>query len=397
MVEINKWLSAEFETFLSDSANLITEKIGAEHIKNISLIGSFATREGTLVSIDEKVVFLSDVDIIVVVDSLEVLKEALPIRRQIGKECEKLLGSRAVFVGRVDVGVMTLEDLSKLPPSPGNLLMKYRALVLFGDRGVFDAIPVHKSDTLPREEASRLLENRIVQFLPESKVRYSSLGERIEKYRYIYSVSKVYTDIAVVLVSLSGGYVAEYKRRYEYLKDNESIVQTNFHSSNQRLIDLIGWATDYKLSPSVDDELPFESVDDIWKGASKDLFAAWLSVKGFSGSIDDFLRDEKIDDYLMSKGSRGMSDNLRLWRSFFDRRGWDVAPRIFFERGFSLLSLSPFETIRNEAVRLLFGRIKNGEGFRPDKRAVGFPFGADSFEDAARELYANWHIEVHGG
>ncbi|MBN1165277.1 MAG: hypothetical protein JXB45_11905, partial [Candidatus Krumholzibacteriota bacterium] len=98
------------------SSALIYHRVGEENIKGIFLCGSFARGEGSLAEVGGCPAFLSDIDLVLVLNNPEAHRIYWARRTELGAACESLLPG-ATFIGHPEVGILLYRELSTLPAS----------------------------------------------------------------------------------------------------------------------------------------------------------------------------------------------------------------------------------------------------------------------------------------
>jgi hypothetical protein len=374
---LGSWYSEVFPPFITGCRDLIVKEAGAGAVEGLILAGSFATREGSVVRIGGRQVFLSDVDLLLVVSSPEAHARIYPGRSGIGKACEASLPG-AEFEGRVDIGVMTRGELVSMPLSPGVFDMREMGLILYGTPEIFSSLPSFTRDAIGSREALRLLENRMAAFLGERPVHERPEG--VALYRFLYGVSKVYTDIVTASLCASRCYRPGYMARVEFLASPEGSGASK--GLGRSLIDdAVRW-TQFKVDP--DSSAVWTSRDrapHMWLDAAGDLLAAWDSIR---------LGEEKDGGRARTR----LIDLARSWRGIDPGRAW--TGRAMMVAGALLAGREPMEQIREESVRLIRHAAERGTGDDVGAAPGGWPHGRGSWDDAASRTSAQWRRLVTG-
>lgn len=383
-----EWYSNYFCPFIYSAADLILKEIGKEKIDGILLCGSFATGEGTVVLASGRTLFLSDLDIVVVVNSLGVHQSALSEKRNIGNRCERLWPG-AEFRGKINVGIYYQSELPGLPPNPGVYDLKNRGILFFGEEDVVKLIPNYQSKEITKEEAVRLIENRIVALLGAH--RLIDKDDREDRLELLYGISRVYTDILISSMVFAGEYITGYKNRLEFLersRDNR-IISDLISPGMFKKIDR--W-TRVKLDPA-SAETDFNSRD-AWEEGASDLLHYWRS---FQSASSPYGRKDTIENYLAARKSRyPLLLRLKLWRNYFKSLTLHLWIVRFFNSGKDIYKFTPEELILEYGVRLLYSRIEDGEGSVLKIPPAGFPYDSSEWDKAAGKLYSLWFEFISG-
>ena len=394
------WWQERSRVFLSECARLIESRIGGETIEAIFLCGSFAAGEETVVLESNPVILLSDVDLVVIVKTLQDLFAWSPRRAELGERCEALMpGVR--FAGRVDVGVMLAEDLKRLPARPGVYEMRARGRVLSGNARILDLIPRYAPSDITTREALILVENRAVSLIDSRPGKLRE--EDAERYGYWYRIARVYTDIAAASLSIAGAYVSGYAAREDLIRaevarDTEGILAKLVPPEMLRAIER--W-TRFKLEPSIETALVRpepHAFKDLWKDAAGHILFFWRQAASLALEPR---RD--IARPLPVSALAGRAPNWRDWRNH--ARGWrEYFARIPASRrvvlaaalGRRLVSQSPLDAARQESMKLLEHRLTLGADTPVRGAKGGFPYHGGDWEYAAAELCSVWNALVFG-
>mgnify|MGYP001824861568 FL=1 len=321
--------------------------------------------------LDGDTVFLSDIDLLLVVHSMETHAVLYAGRSRIGEACESILpGIR--FEGRIDIGVMTAGELGAMSRSPGVFAMKERGVVLYGEDNILDALPSFSAGEIGEAEALKLLENRMASFLGcRTGVERP---EGVALYRFLYEVSRVYTDIVTASLCAAGLYRPGYRARAGFLASSDaSSVRSDLGES--LVEDAMRW-TAFKTDPNRE---PVWTRNDraphMWLEAAGDILAVRDRI---SGTYED-RRD----------GDRpGFKDLLRAWKKASMRPG-------LIARALSS-GIKPEEHIREESVRLIRHAAEKGTHGDIGGAPGGYPHGRVSWEEAASRTYSEWRRLVTG-
>lgn len=394
------WWQERSEVFLAGCARLAEAEIDVAAVEAVFLCGSFASGEETIVLETETPTLLSDIDLVVVVKSGNDLRTWFPRRTDLGSACEALL-SEVRWVGHVDFGVMMIDDLRHLPARPGVYDMKHRGRVLSGNAGILDSIPAYRASDITVREALLVIENRVISLLDSCPACSPGRGE--EPYRFLYEVTRVYTDIAVAALSIAGCYIPGYIARKDLIRTKIE-KEKHFLLSNLVSPDVLSkidrW-TRFKVDPSLREGEALSDVssrEGMWTGAAQDILRFWR--QGMA-QCDRFLPDLSIP---MPAGAlAGLPRNYREWRTHI--RGWrsflsrfPASRRILLAAslGRDLFGAGPLDIVREEGVRLLADRLARGLEAPVNGCRLGFPHHGGRWEKAAGELSSLWKEIVFG-
>jgi predicted nucleotidyltransferase len=383
------WWQSRSREFVSECARLVESRVGGETTEAVFLCGSFAGGDESVVLETDPPVLLSDVDLVVVVKSLENLLVWSKRRSELGAACEKLWGE-VRFSGRVDVGVMLPGDLERLPARPGVYDMRARGVVLGGNPRVLERIPPYAPGDLTGREAVILVENRAIALIDSRGGARPEDGA--ELYAHLYRIARTYTDMAAAALVIAGSYVPGYAARRDMLRAKTAAEPDGIFG---KLVpgDLLGrierW-TRFKLEPSLEAAgLPPDprSLDGLWEEAARDLAAFWRRASA-SGEASE-----------LPGGAGELRDwrnHLRSWRAFLS--GFPVARRaaLAASLGGKIVSEYPLDVVRHEGIRLLDHRIAKGPEAPVRAAKGGFPHHGGTWDSAAGELCGIWKRLVFG-
>lgn len=385
---------------MKGAAGLLEGSIGREGVRCLFLSGSFALGEESIALDAERPVLLSDVDISVVVDSLDRLRELFPGRGELGAACQELL-PEVVFSGRVNIGLFLECDLRTLPPNPGVYDMRRRGRVLSGDPALLESIPDYSGPDVSSYAAAVLLENRIAGLLGAHLMISRLKGEGL--YTFLYEIARAYTDMATAALCLAGLYIPGYSERCRLISEKIEEEPGGLLSellSGSLPGEVERW-TMFKIEPSA----AIKSLDvecdrpaALWRNASVHTMRLWVAARARLAGQASRPDDEPRLEELLGMGpiAGGWRNRLRSWRSFLSSmpplRRLAVASAL----GGRLLRSSPAEIVREHCVRLLNHKLRAGPGEAVTRPKGAFPHGGGDWESAASELFSMWREMVFG-
>jgi predicted nucleotidyltransferase len=373
------WWHDRSRGFLSECARLVESRIGGEFVEAVFLCGSFAAGDESVVLETDPPVLLSDVDLVVVVRSLDTLLAWNGRRAELGAACEELW-REVRFSGRVEVGVMLARDLAAMPAKPGVYDMRERGRVLAGDPAILGRIPAYVPSDITAREAVTLVENRGVSLLDARPG--AGRGGAADPYPFLYRIARAYTDIAAAALSLAGAYVPGYAARAKLVREmvgaGERIPVAGLVDA--ALVENIERWTAFKLEPSAaaagSDRGP-RAAEAIWEETARDLVEFWRRAR--------------------RSGRAGVRrDNLRAWKAYLSSLDGRRRIAIVAALGGTLLVRTPLEAAREEGMRLLDHRVTRGAAAPVRSARGGFPHRGGDWERAAAEVCAVWNGIVFG-
>jgi len=375
---LEAWYTDVFPGFIEKCRDRIVEDAGPENVAGLILSGSFASCEGSMIMLDGYPVFLSDMDLLLVVSSAAAHAEIYSRRSIIGKECEELLPD-VRFDGRIDIGVVTPGELAGMPLSPGVFDIREKGVLLYGEKGLFGRFPSFNPGETGPDEALRLIENRMAAFLGEWPATDKPEGKDLS--RFLYGVSRVYTDILTASLCAAESYQPGYAARAGFLADSPDASELRGELGKSMTDDILRW-TRFKIDPVA---------EGFWTGEDRAPYI-WLEAAGALLAVRDRVsrNDNGRDPY-----------RVQRFRELF--RAWKAAvPDIPFTKRViliiaSLLSGSePEGRVREESLRLTRHAVKKGTGGGVESAPGGYPHRGTSWEEAASRTSAEWRRLVTG-
>ncbi len=391
------WWPDRFRSFLRSSSSYLVDRLGERNVRAVILAGSFALDEGSVVFTSSGPVFLSDVDLVLVLSSLEAHTAAYRLRCELGKGCEELF-PEAVFSGRIEIGTFLPDELKRLPARPGVFDLRSHGAVQWGDRDVLTLIPSFREEDIDGEEALVLIENRIMSLLdayPEEGVGVKDLP-----YSFWYEVARVHTDIATAALCIGRSYVSGYGRRSRRLAervDDGSIARL---VSRAALADVARW-TRFKLDPSsVLDEalLAGRSARGNWGETARIVLDFWK--RGVVHVLDSRGDPEglpSVPSLLRSRRRRGgVLYNLRFWKGWLSRLPFTERIRIAASLRVALVRMSPLDAVREDGIRLIDHWMRSGESAPLPGLAIAGAGTGGGWRAAAADAHGIWTGMVFG-
>ena len=375
--ESEPWNQEWFGRMLRGMVDRLLSRTGSGGVMAVFLCGSFATAEGAVIIEQGRPLFISDLDLVMVVDSQQLHQEILSAKKELGSLCEEA-GKGATFVGGISVGVYHISELPGLPPSPLVLDMKERAVTLFGEAGIKERIEVER---VSEEQGVRLLENRISAFLGSAALIEGD--DPVRQVLLAYSVARVYTDILSVFLIFQGRYIPGYHDRLKLIKGSG---ESSSYQVPEQLLDKIGKWTGYKVNPFLPDrEMDLE---DLWKETGGDILHHWSIFRSGAGRTGN---PPSIDELLGKATSRrSLKERIRRWSGKLGgfRLLAALPAAVFLDRG--LMRFTPGELINLSGVRVLKGLVERGEQSQVEYPERDFRFSKNKAGIAAAELYKLW-------
>ena len=375
---LESWYANVFPGFIEQCRDLIVGNTAPGDVEGLILSGSFASCEGCVVMLEGGPVFLSDIDLLLIVSSPESHAALYSRRSMIGKACEDLLPD-ARFEGRIDVGILTSGELTAMPLSPGVFDMRERGVLLCGGKELLDRFPSFGPGEIAVGEALRLLENRMAAFLGGRPVTDRPEGRDL--YRFLYGVSRVYTDIVTASLCAVGMYRSGYEARAEFLANSPEAAEVRRELGGSLTDNAVRW-TGFKTDPVM---------DRVWTGEDR-ARRMWLEAAGDLLAVRDGISRE--DHGSARGGSPRFTDLFRAWNAAVSDISIPERLKLFIGSLFS--GHDPGGHVREESVRLIRHVAERGTGGIVASAPGGYPHGRTSWEEAASRTSAEWNRLVTG-
>lgn len=211
----------------SASASSVIEQIAAwvregyPLARALILTGSAARGEATFLRTAEGTRWLSDLEFLAVAPQDRDFAAESARLDQLAAEMERGLTDRGVFVD-IDLAAAPEGNFARLKPNLFTLELRTHGKQLFGEREYLRDIPAFSWEQIPKEDAWRLLSNRMVEWLDSQLNREEQPVER-----RFYALTKQYLDLVTSASLVCGLYSSEYRTRLERLDEISARLATH--------------------------------------------------------------------------------------------------------------------------------------------------------------------------
>lgn len=307
-------------------------------LRAVVLTGSLARNEASYILRDGQTILQSDVEVIVVLHD----DATLPSRASAQALCQlaqEFLAERGVSV-EVSFSVVHGGYLRHLPPHIYSYELRSCGVVLYGDPSIISLIPGYSATDLSREDAWRLLSNRLIEQMGGGEGAETAGALR-------YRTVKLCIDLASSLLVFFGNFEAGYRARLQCLEELALENQVReLPIPMEELLPLVRLCTSAKLRPEIAVDLGegFEGRVTRW------AWQVWLWELQRMNACDD---DAGAEQMVRTFGRRqGYMKLLRGWLYVVRRMGWLGSAR-YWPRWFSLFAarLTPRHAIYLAAYR----------------------------------------------
>ena len=331
----------------------------SDRLKALVLGGSLARDEATIIRTEESWVVRGDAEFMLVFEKSTALPTAAAldaVRRRI----ENDLSQRKIKC-KIDLNAVHPTYSQHLPAHISTYELKHCGRVLVGDHAILQPIPDYSADELSREDAWRLLCNRLIEVLEYTDEFSGEPGRSSPELRY--RIVKLYLDMATSLLVFVGGYAPSYRERrvaMSRLAARERNAEA-FPFELGELADLVATCTAEKLLPQGNDERR----DDLsLRSAMQTAHALWrwqlTQLVGTRSARDD--RD------LFGQWMRVQPSwkRIRGWLYIVRACGWQRSYR-YWPRWWGLRKGSPRDWTYLVASQLLFQATEDVNSFQTDR------------------------------
>jgi hypothetical protein len=212
-------------TICEVTARLCAEKLGTR-LRAIVLTGSLARDEATCVEHGEYCRVLGDAEFLPVFESAASLR-SVPAIELMRQKIEDSLWRRGILC-HVGLSAVHPNYFRRLPPSIFAYELIKCGQVVWGDREILALVPAFSAEDIPREDAWRLLSNRMIELLEvaplgnKEQVTGNSAGRPSSLFpipsSVPYSAVKLYLDMATSFLLFQGAYEPTYRGREARLR-----------------------------------------------------------------------------------------------------------------------------------------------------------------------------------
>jgi hypothetical protein len=306
---------AVLRSVICDSARRICINVFGDRLKAVVLAGSLARDEATFARSARKYIGLGDAEFMVVLMKGLTLPKAASLRALREQIEEDLL--RQGILCKIELSAVPPDYFRRLPPHIFSYELKHCGRVIWGDEDVLRAIPGISATDLSREDAARLLCNRLVELLecaPELFNGRDSISAKLH-----YKLVKLYLDMATSFLAYLGCYAPTYRERAQILT-RLAIQRAGTARDPVEIVPfakLVADCTHWKLAQHEE----CEAWPDVsWREAVQCAHSLWRwELIDLTGSPESITDDELFRAW---KRSQSRKANLRGWARVFRLCGW---------------------------------------------------------------------------
>jgi glycosyltransferase involved in cell wall biosynthesis len=266
-------------------------------LKALISTGSLARDEATIIRTEESWVVRGDAEFMLVFEKSAALPAAAALggaRRRIEND---LLQQKIKC--KIDLSAVHPTYFQRLPAHIFTYELKHCGRVIAGDEAILQPIPDYAAAELSREDAWRLLCNRLIEVLDSTEELSGEHGQFSPELQY--RIVKLYLDMATSLLVFVGAYAPSYRERRDAMLRlaDRKIPSEAFPFVLGGFADLVAACTAEKLVPQGHDErrvdlsrrTAMQTAHALWRwelaqlvgtksmGNDRDLFDQWMRVQ----------------------------------------------------------------------------------------------------------------------
>lgn len=369
--EVSYRLNAIIQEMCHELANSLTPQPEA-----IALTGSFARNEGSVLLAGDQVTVLGDIEFMVFFRSGVDLPQQQLVLNQHAQTFRSQLTEKKVEC-ELEFSAVTPEYLRTLRPQIFGYELLSHGKTVWGKKEVLAQAPRFPAKKIPRFDAWRMLNNRLLEQLQWADVIRQ--GNRAQLLRVFYQLLKCHIDIGTTLLVFAGMYENTYAARALALRNWATrLIGEDGLSFIPLLANRVADCTAFKLSPNLtnhplgvhldteDAEILREDV----RRVSTELVPLALSAwRWEAAKLSGLPMDKPREDSELTAAvfqTQGWNEKLRGWAKLA------ATPEVRHQRGFyrragSLLRrASPRYLIYSVASELYFNLPAVYSGSDPD-------------------------------
>ena len=306
---------AVLRSLICNRVRRICVNVVGSRLQAIVLTGSLARDEATFARTARKYKVLGDAEFMVVLKKGQTLPKAASLRA-LREQMEEDLRRQGILC-KVDLSAVSPDYFRRLAPHILSYELKHCGRVIWGDEDVLRSIPEISATDLSREDAVRLLCNRLVELLecaPEIFNGRNSISVKLH-----YKLVKLYLDMAASLLVFLRCYAPTYRERAQILT-RLAIQHAGTACDPIEIVpfaELVADCTHWKLAKHDG----FEAGPDVsWCEAVQCAHSLWRwELIHLTGSPESIADEELFQAW---KRSQPRQANLRGWARVFRLCGW---------------------------------------------------------------------------
>jgi len=300
---------------ICEEAARLSLQVYHDRLCAVVLTGSLARNEGTFLEDELGCRVLGDAEFLLVCaerTELPSVPDLLVIQEKIAQRLRR----RGIRV-EVTLNAVRPDYLRRLPPSIFAYELRTCGNVIAGDPQVLRMIPAFTCAEIPREDAWRLLANRLIEQLEsvDELLEWRSTLSPLAHYRTV----KLYLDMATSLLVFAGGYAPTYKERARNLGKlvHSPAGAGVWPFSLEPFIDDVVRCTEWKLCPP---GIVLNADRRFWERVIDYAQALWGWELALLQQSDSSAEPADLMTLWMRR--QPLRDRLRGWAHVLSKHGW---------------------------------------------------------------------------
>jgi len=287
-------------------------------VRAVVLTGSMARGEATIVEADAWNRVRGDAEFLVICDDAKKLP-APAFMSHLGEQINRELAEVKISC-RICLSAVSTGYLRRITPHIFGYELRCCGKVIWGDPDVLALIPHFTAHDIPREDALRILCNRILECLEVA------CGLPVEPRQLQYALAKLYLDMATSFLVFRGAYRPSYRERLEQVRklarqspQEQSSQEQSWPFAKEDFSQKLDWATHVKLSA---DTIRHSSSEDqgLLKAAVRDAHDLWRWELMQLLAVDSETPDHTL--FALWAKSQSGSSRARGWARVLRDASW---------------------------------------------------------------------------
>ena len=327
--------AASLREIVCEAARSECVKSFGDHLRAIVLTGSVARDEASFCRKEDTWELYGDAEFMLVLEKTAPMPSAMTLSSVL-RQIEDDLRQHQIH-SRVDLSAVRPSYFRRLPPHIFSYELKHCGRVIWRDDRILDSIPDFSASDLSREDAWRLLCNRLIEqlaFVGDLSNTSSELTRGLH-----YATIKLYLDMATSFLVFAGAYEPTYRARAEKLRRlaERAGADGAVPFSLEELSAHVSKCTEWKLSGS---DTWSDRRPELWAEAIRFARSLWqweaVQMTRASGDISTSALFDRLSAQLrFTQKVRGWasvakrSGGLKSWRSWprWAQLGFQTSPR----------------------------------------------------------------------
>lgn len=363
--------------------------------------GSLARGEASVIRSETSHTILGDAEFMVVFEKNATLPPA-DVLAEVGRRIETDLRQHRIEC-KIDLSAVHPVYFQRLPAHIFTYELKHRGRVIQGDAALLQSIPDHSAAELSKEDAWRLLCNRLIEVLGSTE-GVAGDGEVFSP-KLQYKLVKLYLDMATSLLVFAGSYAPSYReRREEIARLAEQGETGGFPFDLQEFSPIVAACSAEKLAPAYETG----RLDLSWRSAMHTAHGLWrwelaiLVGKAAAGNdralFDHWLRAQsfktRMRGWLYVLRACGWQRSYRLWPRWWHLR--KASPRHWVYLVASSLLFAAQHDVTSPQAAAAEGNLNSLSQYLPVQKATAKRSGNVSWNDLAHDVVWNYREFLTG-